>query len=139
LFQKTGARLVVSHVQMTAYLKTAPHALRLVLQAAAHPTTKEKFQSRGESGMACNLPYQFGQTATTRAIIPLLGWTAQPEIIRMKSYSFGAGLNGALGGSDHDLIRGKVEWSQPNLTIILRAKRNEPVTLYAFVESGASR
>jgi hypothetical protein len=48
------------------------------------PPKKKQFYAREESGMARNLPYRFGQTYTTRASLPLLGWTAQPEIIRKK-------------------------------------------------------
>ena len=188
LFHKTGDHLDVSHVQMAAYLGTARHALKLALQEAAHPTRKEKFYAREESGMARNLPFRFGQTSATRATIPLLGLTPQPEIIRknqpvtvgssnpevrekeafgfvcgtytattkydfrrmnvpndgryrirMKTYSFMAGPNGASGGDDHGLTGGSKKWWRPSRTVALRAKRSEPITLYSVAESGDSR
>lgn len=188
LYQKTGKRLDVSHVQMTAYLKTARHALLLATQVAAHPTKKEKFYAREEPGMVHNFWYRFGQSCATRASIPLLGTTAQPEVIRMeqpvtvgesnpeireqeaigyvcgtytattkydyrrmevptdgeyrirmKSYTFMAGPNGASGGDDHGLTGGSVKWWRPSRTVAFRGKRSEPVTLYALAESGDSR
>lgn len=188
LFQKTGSRLDVSHVQMTAYLGTAQHALRLATQAAAHPTKKEKFYARDEQGMLKNLSYRFGQRDAARSTIPLLGLTAQPEIIRgkqaitvgpsdpetrekeafgfvcgtytatttydftrmavptdgryrlrMKTYTFMAGPNGANGGDDHGLTGGDHKWWRPDRNVILRAQRSEPVTLYALTKSGDSR
>ncbi|YCM43778.1 DUF1588 domain-containing protein [Verrucomicrobiaceae bacterium 227] len=188
LFHKSGEQLDVSHVQMTAYLGTARHALQLALQEAAHPTSKEKFHARDEGGMAGNLPYRFGQASATRATIPLLGLTPQPEIIRnkqpvtvgasnpevreqeafgfvcgtytattkydfrrmniptdgkyrirMKTYSFMAGPNGASGGDDHGLTGGSSKWWRPSRTVALRAQRSEPITLYSVAESGDSR
>jgi hypothetical protein len=188
LYQKTGARLDVSHVQMTAYLKTARHALRAALEQAAHPTEKKKFYAREERGMAGNLRYRFGQNAATRATIPLLGLETQPDVIRgkqpvtvgaenpeirekeafgfvcgtytattkydfrrmevpvdghyrirMKTYSFMAGPNGASGGDDHGLTGGKRHWWQPDRNVAFRANRSEPITLYSLSSSGDSR
>jgi hypothetical protein len=82
LFNKIGDRLDVSHVQMTRYLRTAEHALRRAIHAAAHASQTRKFYAREERSMQGYLHYRFGQTAATRSIVPLLGTTPEPEIIR---------------------------------------------------------
>ena len=188
LFNKTGERLDISHVQMIKYLEAAEYALRMALQAAAHPSRTERFYARAEPTMTRYLRYRFGQTAATRAGIPLLGTTPQPDVIRgkqamtvgaanpnireqeamgfvsgtytattkydftrmnipvdgrylirMKSYTFMAGPNGASGGKDHGLTGGKSAWWRPSRTVALRGTRSEPITLYALGDSGDSR
>jgi hypothetical protein len=59
--------------------------------------------------------------------------------IRLKSYSFLGGLNGASGGDDDGLTGGNPLWWRPNRTIASRAERSEPVTLYALSPSDDSR
>ena len=59
--------------------------------------------------------------------------------LRLKSYSFLGGLNGASGGPDHGLTGGDVAWWRPNRNFAFRAERSEPVTLYALAPSGDSR
>lgn len=188
-FNKSGERLDVSHVQMTKYLETADHALRLAVQAAAHPTTTNRFYAREEPVMRHYLKYRPGlQTAATRGAIPLLGTTPEPDVIRdtqpftvgeadperreleamgyvsgtysattkydftrmdvkidgryrirMKTYTFLAGPNGANGGDDHGLTGGGKAWWRPSRTVAFPGTRREPVTLYALAESGDSR
>lgn len=82
LYNKIGDRLDVSHVQMTKYLETAEHALRLAMNTAAHPTTTKKYYARDEPVMRNYLKYRPGQNAATRASIPLLGLTPQTDVIR---------------------------------------------------------
>lgn len=82
LFNKVGERLDVSHVQLTRYLETAEHAVRLAVRAAAHRSETRKFYAREEPSMQNYLHYRFGQTAATRSIVPLIGTTPEPEIIR---------------------------------------------------------
>ena len=82
LFNKVGEQLDVSHVQMTQYLATARNALHLALNAAAHRSEKRKFYAREEPSMKGYLHYRFGQRAATRSIVPLLGLTPEPNIIR---------------------------------------------------------
>lgn len=59
--------------------------------------------------------------------------------IRMKTYTFLAGPNGASGGSDHGLTGGNVQWWRPSRTVAFRGTRSEPVTLYALSEGDDSR
>lgn len=84
LYNKVGERLDVSHVQMTRYLATADHAVRLAINAAAHPTSTRKFYAREEPSMLNYLHYRFGQTAATRSIVPLVETTPEPDVIRKK-------------------------------------------------------
>lgn len=59
--------------------------------------------------------------------------------IRLKSYSFLGGLNGASGGDDEGLTGGESLWWRPNRNFAYRAARSEPVTLYALSPSDDSR
>ncbi len=187
LFNKTGERLDVSHVQMRSYLKTAELAVRLAT-AAAHPSQKRKFYAREEPVMQHYVHWRFGQRSATRAIVPLLGTTPEPEIIRkkqpvtvgdanpkkreleamgvfsgaygattkydftrinvptdgqyrlrIKTYTFMAGPNGASGGNDHGLTGGNRKWWRPDRNVAFAGKRSEPITLYALAPSGDSR
>ena len=82
LFNKVGDRLDVSHVQMAQYLNTARHAIQLAMDAAAHPSEKRKFYAREQPTMQRYVHYRFGQRAATRSIVPLLGLTTEPDVIR---------------------------------------------------------
>lgn len=83
LFNKIGERLDVSHIQMAKYLETAEFAIRAAVDRAAYPSVKTKHYAREEDRMLNYLKYRRNaQTAPTRAAIPLLGLTPQPEVIR---------------------------------------------------------
>jgi len=83
LYNKIGDRLDVSHVQMAKYLETAEFAIRTAVDRAAYPAIKTKHYAREEDRMLNYLKYRRNaQTAPTRAAIPLLGLTPQPEVIR---------------------------------------------------------
>lgn len=82
LFNKVGTRLDVSHVQLTRYLAAAERALELSINAAAYPSEVRKFYARDEPTIQNYLHYRFGQTAATRSIVPLLGTTPEPDVIR---------------------------------------------------------
>jgi len=83
LFNKIGDRLDVSHVQMAKYLETAEFAIRAAVDRAAFPSVTTKHYAREEDRMLNYLKYRRNaQTAPTRAAIPLLGLTPQPEVIR---------------------------------------------------------
>ncbi len=188
LYSKSGESLDVSHVQMEQYLKVAEYAVRTALQTAAHPTTKTKYYAREEPTMQNYLRYRWSQKSATRASIPLIGTTPEPEVIRgnqpvtvgdsnpeireqeamgfvsgtytattkydftrmrvpidgkyrlrLKSYSFMAGPNGRSGGDDNGLTGGRQAWWRPSRAEAFRAKRSEPITLYALASSGDSR
>ena len=82
LFNKVGEQLDVSHVQLDRFLAAAEYSVRASMNAAAWPSTQKKYYAREDPQMQRNFWYRFGQTAATRATIPLLGTTAQPEVIR---------------------------------------------------------
>lgn len=82
LFQKSGERLDVSHVQLKSYLTAAEHALRQAVSAAAHPSESRKFYAREEPVLQHYLRFRDGQKSSTRSIVPLLGTTPDPDVIR---------------------------------------------------------
>lgn len=83
LFNKIGERLDVSHVQMAKYLETAEFAIRAAIDRVAYPPVTTKHYAREEDRMLNYLKYRKNaQTAPTRAAIPLLGLTPQPDVIR---------------------------------------------------------
>ena len=188
LFNKSGERLDVSHVQMAKYLETALTALQTATQSAAYPSKKHKYYAREEPSMKNYLRYRFGQRSATRSAIPLIDYTPQPDVIRgiepitvgaahpeireresmgfvsgtysattkydftrmeipidgkyklrIKSYTFLAGPNGASGGDDHGLTGGSRAWWRPSRTFAFPGTRSEPITLYALADSGDSR
>ena len=59
--------------------------------------------------------------------------------IRMKTYTFLAGPNGASGGKDHGLTGGNKAWWRPNRTVAFTGTRSEPITLYSVSRNGDSR
>ena len=81
-FNKSGEWLDTSHVQILSYFAAADGALRLAINAAAHPTQTRKFYAREEPTMRGYLHYRFGQTAATRSIVPLVGTTPELGVIR---------------------------------------------------------
>ena len=82
LFNKVGERLDVSHVQMAKYLDAGETALRKALATAAHPPRAHKYYIREEPAALNYLFYRPLQRSATRAAIPLLGTTPQPDILR---------------------------------------------------------
>ena len=189
LFNKVGERLDFSHVQISKFYEVAEYSIRGALQTVAHRRNKQKFYAREEGHMISALRWKPNiQTAATRASIPLLGTTPQPEIIRgnqpmtvgssnpeirekeavgfvsgtytattkydftrvrvpidgrykirMKTYTFLAGPNGASGGKDHGLTGGNKAWWRPNRTVAFTGTRSEPITLYSVSRNGDSR
>ncbi len=188
LFNKVSDSLDFSHVQMTAYLATAEHALRMALGTAAFRPKTERFYARTEPAIHSRMTYRPRQTLAIRSAVPLLGTTPQPDVIRglepltvgeadpelreqeamgfvadsyavgarydftrmmipidgrylirMKTYTYRAGPNGADGGNDHGLTGGKKAWWRPSRTVAFPGTRSEPITLYALGDSGGSR
>lgn len=60
-------------------------------------------------------------------------------IIRLKSYTYRAGLHGRNAGDDHGITGGDSLWWLPSRTEVFPGNRSEPVTLYALADSGDSR
>jgi len=98
---------------------------------SADPETREKEAMGFVSGTyTATTKYDF-----TRVRVPIDGRYR----IRMKTYTFMAGPNGASGGNDHGLTgRDKACW-RPSRTVAFKGTRSEPITLYALGESGDSR
>ena len=82
LFSKSGEILDVSHVQMEQFLKVAESAIRTVMGTVVYPRTRKKYYAREEPVMQGYLRYRWSQSAATRAAIPLLGTTPEPEVVR---------------------------------------------------------
>lgn len=59
--------------------------------------------------------------------------------VRLKTYTFTAGPNGASGGDDHGLSGGRRAWWRPDRNVATVGRRSEPVTLYALSAGGDSR
>lgn len=82
-------------------------------------------------------------SATTYDFRRMAVATAGSYRIRIKSYSFLAGANGADGlgvpRNEHGLSGGDRAWWRPDRNVAMRAKRSEPVTLYALSSNGSSR
>lgn len=76
-FNKSGESLDVSHVQMQKFLSVGEDAVRAAVNAAAHRPETRRFHAREEE-----LLLRYMKTlAINRAVVPLLGWEAQREVI----------------------------------------------------------
>ncbi|MCO8124585.1 DUF1588 domain-containing protein [Stieleria sp. TO1_6] len=84
LFNKSGERLDVSHVQLSRYLEAAGNAIHAAIDAAEYPSQTRRFYAREEPMLQNYLRYRFGQMAATRAIVPLIGLQSEPDVIRNK-------------------------------------------------------
>jgi hypothetical protein len=82
LFNKSGERLDVSHVQLARFMATSEKAIRLAVNAAAHRSETRRFYAREEPAMHHYVHYRFGQMSATRSIVPLVGWNSEPDVIR---------------------------------------------------------
>ncbi len=83
LFNKSGERLDVSHVQMAKYLETALHVLRTATNLAAHPPITERYYMRDEPRVWPYLWFRKDlQQSATRAVVPLMEWEPQLGVIR---------------------------------------------------------
>lgn len=81
-FSKSSEALDISHVQMEKFLETAEYALRVVLSTVAESSSKHKYYAREERAFQGYLRYYWAQSAATRAIVPLIGLTPEPDVIR---------------------------------------------------------
>jgi len=78
---KVGHALDVSHVHVARYLGAADQAIRAVMaaQLGRPPRTTRRYYARDESGV---LPWLKASGVSDRAIFPVLGTQAQPEVRR---------------------------------------------------------
>ena len=66
---------------MTRYMEIADSALRQVLQAAIQPFTKQRYYARDQKRLQARMRYTSFNRHPERDTIPLLGYTAQPDIL----------------------------------------------------------
>ena len=105
--------------------------LEPITVGATDPETRERESMGVFSGTyAATTKYDF-----TRMEIPIDGRYR----VRMKTFTFLAGTNGASGGRDHGLTGGHRLWWRPDRNVAKRSTRSEPVTLYALRQSGDTR
>ncbi len=81
-FNKIGAALDVSHVQMARYLAAADHALRQAMSeelASLEPTVQRHY-ARDEPSLVRNFWPRQGSTLTDRHAFPVLDGHAQPDV-----------------------------------------------------------
>jgi mono/diheme cytochrome c family protein len=82
-FNKIGDAMDVSHVQMARYLGAADYALRQVMAShAARPKTAVvRYYARDQRSFAGKIKFTQFNRSPERATFPMLGTTAQPEVI----------------------------------------------------------
>jgi len=81
-FNKSGEALDISHVQMARYLDTAEQALRDVLAAQAARPKVNRYYARDQRRMLNRMRYSPFNNHPERAMIPILGFEAQPDVLR---------------------------------------------------------
>ena len=85
-FSKAGEALDISHVQMARYMQAADEALRAVIAASPEkPEAKTtRYYAREQDGMVKKVVYSEFNRSPDRSMFPLLGTTAQPELLEGK-------------------------------------------------------
>jgi hypothetical protein len=78
---KSGRALDVSHVQVARYMETADAALRQVLASEAQPMAKQRYYARDQKRLQSRMRYSSFNRHPERASIPVIGYTAQPEVL----------------------------------------------------------
>jgi hypothetical protein len=84
-FNKSGHALDISHVQMARYMETAEQALRGVLKASKQPVASTRYYARDQRTFLTRMRYSSFNTHPERATIPVLGFDAQPEVLKEKA------------------------------------------------------
>ena len=84
-FNKSGEALDISHVQMARYLDTAEQALHDVLSAQAAKPSTRRFYARQQNRMIRRMFYGPFNNHPERAMIPVLGFEAQPDVLTEKA------------------------------------------------------
>jgi hypothetical protein len=80
-FNKSGEALDISHVQMARYLETAEQALREVLAAQRQPGETKRYYARDQRRFYRRMTYGPFNTSPERAMIPIFGFSAQPDVL----------------------------------------------------------
>lgn len=82
---KSGSALDVSHVQMARYMETADSALRQVIASSAQPMGKQRYYARDQKRLQSRMRYTSFNRHPERASIPVIGYTAQPDVLAEKA------------------------------------------------------
>ncbi len=83
-FNKAGQALDVSHVQMSRYMETADQALRLVRNASMAVESGHRYYARDQKRFLGRMRYTPFNRHPERAMIPILGFDAQPDVLAEK-------------------------------------------------------
>ncbi len=82
---KSGSALDISHVQIARYMETADSALRQVLASSAQPMAKQRYYARDQKRLQGRMRYSSFNRHPERASIPVIGYTAQPDVLAEKA------------------------------------------------------
>jgi len=80
-FNKSGQALDVSHIQMARYMATAEEAMRLTLAASDREQRTRRYYARDQKRFINRMRYTSFNRHPERATIPILGFTAQPDVL----------------------------------------------------------
>lgn len=83
-FNKSGQALDVSYVQMSSYMEAAEHAIGLVTDAANQPQVQKRYYARDQKRFIGRMQYSYFNHSPERAMIPVLGFEAQPDVVKEK-------------------------------------------------------
>src|SRR5215831_7680659 len=83
-FNKSGQALDVSHVQVARYMEAAEQAIRQVLAASRQPEMHRRYYARDQKRFLGRMRYSSFNTHPERAMIPVLGFDAQPDVLAEK-------------------------------------------------------
>jgi mono/diheme cytochrome c family protein len=83
-FNKSGQALDVSYVQMSAYMEAAEHAIRLLVNAASQPAAHQRYYARDQKRFIGRMHYSPFNHSPERGMIPILGFDAQPDVLKEK-------------------------------------------------------
>ena len=86
-FNKAGEALDISHVQMARYMQAADKALRSAIPfgPVKPESTTKRYYAREQGGMIGRVFFNEFNRSTYRAMVPLLGSEAQPDVISKKA------------------------------------------------------
>jgi mono/diheme cytochrome c family protein len=78
---KSGLALDISHVQMARYIEAAEQSIHLVLAAAQQPEAQKRYYAREQKRFIGRMLYNPFNHHPERAMIPILGFDIQPEVL----------------------------------------------------------
>jgi hypothetical protein len=81
---KSGQALDISHVQMARYMDAAEQSIRLMVSAGDQPETQKRFYAREQKRFIGRMRYGPFNHHPERAMIPILGFDAQPDVLAEK-------------------------------------------------------